>query len=311
MSDTAARSGTKQLLTHPGGRDAARSFVSFTKLGQESWYKQSALKPSNSTVVTNRKMAQRFVRWLIAQNYAVSTQERYFRIAKSLCQYIDTMPLSAVTPMDIGDYLTRNLPHRWSDDFIADHLCALRCFFDFLYLGGVVDRVAPRFLKARARVTKLPRTLTQSQIKKLIRAAENPRDCALLELLYATGCRVGEIRVIRVEDIDFRARMFRVRGKSELSILASRQLGRFVCTSQAERAGTCFRTSSVNRRATSLITRKHGSATGVTTARAKLAARNAASGWGIPRRSPTPRHSESSGRSSPESTWFVTNLIAL
>jgi site-specific recombinase XerD len=212
-SDTAAQSGMRRLLTRPGRKGAAKSYVGFTTSEQKSWYKQSALKLSNSTVATNRKMSQRFVRWLSAQNYAVSTQERYFRIAKSLCQYIGQMPLSAVTPMDIGDYLTRNLPHRWSDDFVADQLCALRCFFDFLYLGGVVDRVAPRFLKARARVMKLPRTLTQAQIKKLIRAAENPRDRALLELLYATGCRVGEIRGIRVEDIDFRARMFRVRGK--------------------------------------------------------------------------------------------------
>lgn len=158
-------------------------------------------------------MTQRFARWLVAQDYAVSTRERYCRIAKTLCQYIDTMPLSAVTPMDIGDYLTRNLPQKGSDGFVTDHLCALRCFFDFLYLGGVVDRVAPRFLRARSRVKKLPRTLTQAQVKKLIRTAQNPRDRALLELFYATGCRVGEIRAIRVEDIDFRARMFRVRSK--------------------------------------------------------------------------------------------------
>jgi hypothetical protein len=68
------------------------------------------LKLLNSTVVAiNQKIAQRFARWLIAQNYAVSTQERYFRIAKSLCQYIDKIPLSAVTTMDVGDYLTRTL----------------------------------------------------------------------------------------------------------------------------------------------------------------------------------------------------------
>jgi hypothetical protein len=72
-----------------------------------------------------------------------------------------------------------------------------------------VDNVAQRFLKARARPKALPRVLTQAQMKKLIRTATHPRDRALLEFLYATGCRVGEVRVLRLEDLDFRARTCR------------------------------------------------------------------------------------------------------
>ncbi len=172
------------------------------------------MNTSNSTIAaTNQKMAQRFAKWLAAQNYSASTQQRYFRAAQRLCQYVDSIPLSAVTAMDIGDHLMHDLPPNCADTYLASQLGALRSFFDFLYLGGVVDKVAPRLLKARPRVKKLPRTLTQAQIKKLIRTANNSRDRALLELFYATGCRVGEISTVRVEDIDFRARNFRVRSK--------------------------------------------------------------------------------------------------
>jgi integrase/recombinase XerD len=62
-------------------------------------------------------------------------------------------------------------------------------------------------------VKPLPRALTQSQVRKLIRTAKQPRDRALIELLYATGCRIGEIRLARVEDVDLKGRSFRVRGK--------------------------------------------------------------------------------------------------
>ena len=115
--------------------------------------------------------------------------------------------------MDIGDYLTRTLPDRWGDNYISDQLGALRSFFDFLYLGGVVDTVAPRFLKARAHIKALPRTLTRAQIKKLIGTAKHPRDRALVELLYSTGCRIGELRTLRAEAIDFKGRKFMVGSK--------------------------------------------------------------------------------------------------
>src|SRR3954471_21307939 len=59
----------------------------------------------------------------------------------------------------------------------------------------------------------LPRALTEVQLKELIRTAEHPRDRALVEFLYSTGCRIGEARTARVEDIDFRHASLRVRGK--------------------------------------------------------------------------------------------------
>jgi site-specific recombinase XerD len=161
----------------------------------------------------NLQMVERFGRWLMAQQYAVSTQHHYCRIARNLCFYIDERSLSSVTPMDVGDFLTATLPSRWADSYIGDQLCGLRCFFDFLYLGGVVDSVAPRFLKARAKQKKLPRVLTHAEIRKLLRAAVHPRDRALVELFYATGCRLSELRLLRAETIDFKGRTFRVHSK--------------------------------------------------------------------------------------------------
>jgi site-specific recombinase XerD len=39
------------------------------------------------------------------------------------------------------------------------------------------------------------------------------RDRAIIEFLYATGIRVGELVTINMRDIDFRERMVRVTGK--------------------------------------------------------------------------------------------------
>jgi len=139
---------------------------------------RSAAKPARRRSVhgVNLRMAERFRRWLVAQKYALSTQERYYRIARKLCDHIGAKALARVTPTDVGDFLKQTLPERWADGYIADTLGPLRSFFDFLYLGGVVDSVAPRFLKARARTKPLLRALTEGQVRKLIRCGEaSPR----------------------------------------------------------------------------------------------------------------------------------------
>jgi hypothetical protein len=84
----------------------------------------------------NLQMAERFRRWLVAQKYAVSTQQRYHKIARQLCEYIGARPLASVTAMEIGDFLTHTLPGRWADSYIDDRLGPPRSFFDFLYRGG-------------------------------------------------------------------------------------------------------------------------------------------------------------------------------
>jgi hypothetical protein len=85
----------------------------------------------------NLEFAFRFRRWLIVRHYALSTHEAYCRIVLSLCRFLGNKAMRDLTPLIIGDFPTQTLPSGWSDDHISYQLCALRCFFDFLYLGGL------------------------------------------------------------------------------------------------------------------------------------------------------------------------------
>jgi site-specific recombinase XerD len=161
----------------------------------------------------NLVMTERFRRWMFAQEYAASTIDRYCKVAVALCKYIRQTPMQDVTPMMVGDFLTHTSPSRQSSIGFSYSLGALRCFFDFLYLGGIVDKVAPRFIRARSRIKKLPRVLTQTQVRKLLKFAKTPRDRALIEVCYSTGCRVSELANLRVEQIDFGKRKVAVRAK--------------------------------------------------------------------------------------------------
>lgn len=51
--------------------------------------------------------------------------------------------------------------------------------------------------------TKLPEELlTVEEVEKLINAAMNPRDKALISVLYESGCRIGEMLNMRVKDVE-------------------------------------------------------------------------------------------------------------
>lgn len=136
------------------------------------------------------QLMSRFAEWMERQEYSGRCKKRYNRLAVELCQHLGDLPLKDVTPLLISDFLVQS-GNSFSHHSFRNSLIALRCFFRFLYFGGVVSSVVPAYIRSRAPVFKVPRFLSEKQISALIYSATNPRDRALLELLYATGCRPG------------------------------------------------------------------------------------------------------------------------
>lgn len=101
---------------------------------------------------------------------------------------------------------------------VARKLASLRTFFQFLIREGKLDN-NPAKLVATPRVeAKLPNHLSMEDAVRFIETPDantelGRRDRAIIEFLYATGIRVGELVNINMRDIDFRERMVRVTGK--------------------------------------------------------------------------------------------------
>jgi integrase/recombinase XerD len=159
------------------------------------------------------ELVRRFSDWLICQRYSRTTFSTYNRVIRKFCLFWGPRRLSSVTHLDIRAFLIDISTRDLSSDILHRYIWALRCFFDFLCQGGVVDDVAPRLIRPRPAQRPLPRTLSEQNVKRLIKAAGNERDRAIFEVFYATGCRVSEVLNIRLTDIDFAKRTIRIRGK--------------------------------------------------------------------------------------------------
>lgn len=171
-------------------------------------YRDSSLKK-----LTTKEIGIRFSDWLVCQRYSITTLGNYNRVMRKFFEFWGNKTLSSVTHLDIRAFLIEVSKRDLSADVMHRYLWALRCFFDFLCRGGIVDEVAPRFVRPRPNHRCLPKTLSEANVKRLIRAAKNARDRAIFELFYATGCRVSELVEIRMSDIDFSKRTIRIFGK--------------------------------------------------------------------------------------------------
>ena len=105
---------------------------------------------------------------------------------------------------------------------IARKLSTVRAFFRYLHREEVVEANAARAVKSPKLDRKLPAWLTTAELKALFDAAaaraengtfRDTRDFAMLELFYATGMRLSELRMLDVNSVDNVAEQVRVLGK--------------------------------------------------------------------------------------------------
>ena len=161
----------------------------------------------------NRALTKRYEQWMVAMHYAQHTQRAYRRILRRFADFMGNRSIAAVGHLDIQRYLSHISEDGVSLNGAYRDLGVLRLFYDFLNLGGVVNYVAPRFVKLRRPWWGSPSPLSESQVQKLILATQTPRERALIEFFYGTGCRLSEVLCLKIEDIDLDARCARVRGK--------------------------------------------------------------------------------------------------
>jgi integrase/recombinase XerC len=105
---------------------------------------------------------------------------------------------------------------------LARRASAARVFTGWLLRTGRANVDSGNALATPKGRRTLPRALTTAEATQLIEAAVasavdggpvGVRDAAMLELLYATGIRVGELAGLDVDDLDMERRVVRVRGK--------------------------------------------------------------------------------------------------
>jgi integrase/recombinase XerD len=112
----------------------------------------------------------------------------------------------------------QNSPRRLSSESIYLEIAALRALYRFAEAEGHLPVNVAENLSLPRRWKRLPKALTNDEITKLLlsespETPESLRDQAILELAYASGLRLAELKAIRLEQLHLDAGFINIIGK--------------------------------------------------------------------------------------------------
>lgn len=156
----------------------------------------------------------------IQRNYSDYTEINYLKDLEEYEEYINKhkIKFQEITYKEISLY-TKHLKEESNlePSSINRHLSSLRSFYNYLLNKEVIKSNPFKLVNGPKKPIKLPNYMKYSEFEIMISACdETPlgiRNKALLELLLATGARIGELIKTKLDSINFNSKEIKVLGK--------------------------------------------------------------------------------------------------
>lgn len=161
----------------------------------------------------------------VERGRSVHTQRAYMGDLRSLMAFAERNgihDLSGLRLADLRSWLAHQSETGAARSTIARRAASARAFLRWATRAGLIDADPSLRLVAPKRLQTLPGVLKQDEMTTLLDVAAvaaddqdalHLRDRAILELLYASGIRVGELVGLDIDDVDFGSNVVRVMGK--------------------------------------------------------------------------------------------------
>jgi integrase/recombinase XerD len=160
-------------------------------------YLQSERGMADNTVQAYGRDLDRFAKWCASLNYDKHTTP---------------------TLRDLASYLAFLHDEQLAPPSIARHLVTLKMFYRFLRLEERANASAVDLLGSPKLWERIPQVLSPTAVEDLLNSPQPGdrfylRDRALLETLYATGCRASEVVGLKTDDVYLDSAFCRCTGK--------------------------------------------------------------------------------------------------
>ena len=158
---------------------------------------------------TTGQWAAEFVDYLRSEcHMADNTVEAYQRDVKRFQEWLieADLRIPQLKIANLTDYAGWLHQRKLAPSSIARHLVGLRMFFRYLQLEGVLQENLAELLGSQKLWERVPEVLSPQLVERFLKAPRPydafwRRDRALLELLYATGCRASEVSDMKRENV--------------------------------------------------------------------------------------------------------------
>ena len=155
------------------------------------------------------------------KNYSLYTVENYCSDIVQFLDYLNSESINfkSLQYSDLRFYLMYLKDEKGENNSSIDRkLSALRGFYKFLANEGVIKNNVFSLISGLKKEKKLPRYFEYNELEELFKVPDlrtplGQRNRLILEMLYGTGVRVGELVSIKVSDIDLGSRTILILGK--------------------------------------------------------------------------------------------------
>ena len=143
--------------------------------------------------------------------YSKYTLKSYHIQFKLLFGYFGDVPVEEFNYIDFKEYLLKQTHLKSSS--IAFRIKFIKSFFRWLHEAGVIDCNPSAKLEEPKTDFLLPKFINEEEIEELKMCCKSSLEGFLINFLYASGCRIGELYRLNKQDIDIEKRTALVLGK--------------------------------------------------------------------------------------------------
>lgn len=176
-------------------------------------------------VVTKKKpnlpeCPKEYIKQLEINKYAASTAKTYIRFFQVFMKRFAHKKLLEINELDITDYLQELVHLGKSDSYVNQMINAIKFYYE-----GVLG-MPNRFYSVHRpnKKEELPKVISTGEVKAILQQIHNIKHLCIVQLLYSAGLRRNELLALKVEDIDGKRNLIRVRhgkgGKDRMTILS-------------------------------------------------------------------------------------------
>jgi integrase/recombinase XerD len=149
-----------------------------------------------------------------------NTVAAYRRDLRRFYAWLGDRRIPAINIQDLADYAGWLHKQTLAPASLARHIVSLKLFFRYLQLEAILSDNPVELLGSQKLWQRIPEVLSPEMVDRLLEAPRRietcwRRDRAMLELLYATGCRASELSNMQTRDVHFDAGYCLCHGKGD------------------------------------------------------------------------------------------------
>ena len=141
------------------------------------------------------------------RKYSDQTKKSYIYHLNLFFDFKSKKQIDKLSSQDINDYLVHLNSKNVSDSYFNQAINAIRFFFKYVINKKIKDYLVVRPKKAKTSLA----ILDQDEIQLLFDHCGNLKHLAILSLFYSAGLRISEVINLKIEDIDSKQMIIRIR----------------------------------------------------------------------------------------------------